>query len=691
MSAKYLDIVYPLDKAIFQHANLSADIPVSATVNSLPVGNSVEYVLDMGTSNEISVIDNIAPYEHIFQSVKAGEHTLDIFIIDPNGQRTDDYVHRNRIGVGDIIVAMGDSITAGEDDDILTDNWSSDGRVGPYVYLNGPEYGGFEPILTDCLTSIKGYPVVVVKEGIPGALSSAAVTRIGSILRKYPNARTWILAYGTNDSNHNISSSTYKNNLIYTINQIKSAIPQAVIYIPKIFYWTSGLVTKYHQSINDIVNSNPGVYWGADLDSLFRANHAQFNHLTGQAGTWFSTANTHHPNGIGVQKMAVLWKLALVDGVTLVTDGSVSSIGGTWTDDILIEGVNTVGLNKDNLLLIRKLKQVIPPAPGGTMLYGKFWEFMLSNSDTDFAGGSLKVTMRLENNLLPPVGAVSWKQFWIAHNTTILDTTRIVDPVSTNCQDLSALVNKKGRISSVVDLEAPVTKLTVEPGAPDGRNGWYRNPPKISLAGSDTTGMPISIKYKWDSGSEYTYAGPLYAPQGEHTLSYYSVDQSANNENVKSMVFKVGESGIVPENISISPNSGTIQSGVETIFTTVYDDANGYKDIRLACLLVNYTLNGSKCAYIKYDAGNNCLYLRDDANTIWLGGYPAGSSNIIENSYCRIDCAKTTISGSGPTLTIKWCVTIKPALIGSNQAYLNVSDYGRLKDSWENMGSYTIK
>ena len=87
------------------------------------------------------------------------------------------------------------------------------------------------------------------------------------------------------------------------------------------------------------------------------------------------------------------------------------------------------------------------------------------------------------------------------------------------------------------DVTPPVTTLSLSPGLPDGDNGWYTTPPSITLAANEA-----GVTYgQWDStgsGSWWSYAGPFAAPEGDHTLHYYSVDEAGNPETVQDRAVK---------------------------------------------------------------------------------------------------------------------------------------------------------
>jgi hypothetical protein len=142
---------------------------------------------------------------------------------------------------------------------------------------------------------------------------------------------------------------------------------------------------------------------------------------------------------------------------------------------------------------------------------------------------------------------------------------------------------------------------------------------------------------------------------------------------------------------SITPASGTGQVNVSQIFTATYSDADGWQNIQYVYFLISASTSATtNCFYGYYNQNTNLLYLRDDANSTWLGGYAPGSSNVIENSYTKIDCSLTTISSSGPIMTVNWAVTLKQPFTGAKNTYLYVRDDRNTYVSLTRVGTWTI-
>lgn len=113
----------------------------------------------------------------------------------------------------------------------------------------------------------------------------------------------------------------------------------------------------------------------------------------------------------------------------------------------------------------------------------------------------------------------------------------------------------------------PITLLGIEPSQPDGLNGFYRTSPSLTLSASSATDPNPTTYYFFDGNSPVIYSGtPVKAPEGVHTLFYYSVDNEGHKEETKSTQFRVDTippviSVITPVNNAILNSSTVLVKG----------------------------------------------------------------------------------------------------------------------------------
>ena len=100
------------------------------------------------------------------------------------------------------------------------------------------------------------------------------------------------------------------------------------------------------------------------------------------------------------------------------------------------------------------------------------------------------------------------------------------------------------------------TSLSVSPSSPDGKNGYYKTVPTIKIVVDNPSHLSYTIYYKWDDGDFVVYNGDeLKAPEGTHTLYYYSQDQFQHKESIHKQVFKVDSVKPLLKIISPADNS----------------------------------------------------------------------------------------------------------------------------------------
>ncbi len=152
-------------------------------------------------------------------------------------------------------------------------------------------------------------------------------------------------------------------------------------------------------------------------------------------------------------------------------------------------------------------------------------------------------------------------------------------------------------VLSSEDTVPPTTAVDVSPQQPDGENGWYRTAPTISLSANETA----TTYYHWDDRPDTTYTAAFTAPEGIHTLSYYSVDLVDNVEIFHYQMFKVDTTTpsapmfntifpINADNQNSFPVSGYADPGT-TVYITASDGTNEVTTTAIAGTTFNATLD----------------------------------------------------------------------------------------------------
>ena len=93
------------------------------------------------------------------------------------------------------------------------------------------------------------------------------------------------------------------------------------------------------------------------------------------------------------------------------------------------------------------------------------------------------------------------------------------------------------------DITPPRTTHALDPAQPDGANGWYKTPVKVTLDATDNDGGSgvDTTEYRFAGDEEWTaYSAPFtVSDPGRHTVEYRSTDADGNVESAKSVTFRI--------------------------------------------------------------------------------------------------------------------------------------------------------
>lgn len=288
----YVHLLEPAEGSVEPSQNLTAKASVCLNPSTHP-GWSVEFRLDGGARSEVVAG---APFEHVFNAVSYGEHSVEVRVLDDQGNPVsgENATHEvERAAIGDYLVAIGDSITAGVGDDVAEDDASLDDRNLE---------GGFTPILSDLLAAKRSRPVYIAMEGIPGITSASGLDRLPTVLAKHPKAKSYLILFGTNDANQtpSVPPEDFKANLQAMIDLIvQSGADPFLAKVPYSLKTTiNSAIQLYNQKIDELASENALLVTPPDFYSFFEDNQNLFS-------------DSFHPDGTGYQNMASLWSNVL--------------------------------------------------------------------------------------------------------------------------------------------------------------------------------------------------------------------------------------------------------------------------------------------------------------------------------------------------------------------------------------------
>lgn len=485
----------------------SSTLPVTATVGSsyVPNGGGVKFVLTNTSSSQTQTLYSTggsSPYTVSFTNLAKGTYTLDTFVVNASDTVQNGLADHDQaidIGIGDIITAVGDSITAGYPIHYTTypakiSDWtqalssstipiSLDDRNYPQQdYFNLQYEAGYVPQLNNMLSAYYGYPVFIMNEGVSSYQASSYATYMTST--QWANRESalapnkWMVNLGVNDANASVPTSTYATNM------------QTII---------SDLINVYHAAPSQIMVAKPMFIQSNATSSAFENAYlpqidalvAQ-NHLSTGPNFYAYYQNYYpalyndpiHPNAAGYAEMADLWSLPFMSPQNVQT----SQHAGTAT------------------LIWNSLSGYNPQVDGYKIEYG-------------IAPGNYTTTIDVGNVTTGTVAGLTGGQ---SYYFTVLgyysdSTSATVNPTAA-----------AGQVSMTVVPVPNVAITAIAPGAsvtgtvPFAANATATSPASISSIqflldgtnfGSAVTSSPYATSWNTD-----------YGDNGQHTLTALALD-----------------------------------------------------------------------------------------------------------------------------------------------------------------------
>ena len=202
-----------------------------------------------------------------------------------------------------------------------------------------------------------------------------------------------------------------------------------------------------------------------------------------------------------------------------------------------------------------------------------------------------------------------------------------------------------------------------------------------------------TIHYTTD-GSTPTNLSPVYTDpirvDTTSTLKAIAVKAGYADSNVAEATYNIAPWG--PTLISLSPTSGTFYcSCIKYTISAKYGHGRGQSYLRNCLLLINTSMSGANAIYLRYDRKTGKLYLRNDANTAWLGGYLPGSYATLSNRQVSIYVRETKVIKTTNDVTVQWKFSVKNSLKNTTcQAYLYADDAYSLNTGWQLFGTFNM-
>jgi len=142
-----------------------------------------------------------------------------------------------------------------------------------------------------------------------------------------------------------------------------------------------------------------------------------------------------------------------------------------------------------------------------------------------------------------------------------------------------------------------------------------------------------------------------------------------------------------PRVVAVSPGAG---SGAASAFRFFYSDADGAADISaVEAVIVGGGLTGVHACFVHASAGQ--FWLRNDANTAWLGPVAAGTPGRVANGQCLLAASGSSMAASGTSLVVTVALTFAAGFAGAKDTYMEATDRGGVSSGWLQAGTWTVR
>ncbi len=224
----------------------------------------------------------------------------------------------------------------------------------------------------------------------------------------------------------------------------------------------------------------------------------------------------------------------------------------------------------------------------------------------------------------------------------------------------------------------------------------------------------------WINGVQYAATTTFITTIGSQQVSVYTITVPADDPSTPevieggnegdTIIFRVGgyltdQTGVwhggtdvelnltvncPPSAVSVSPSGGSAMPSYFNPVYCVYEDPNGSNDLRDVYLMWN-TEPTDNIQQLRYDVLNQKLYIRNDENTGWIGGFAPGTNVQLTNSHITLDVSETTVVKTTTQVRITWRFAPKQPTTSVNwTSYLKAVDSLSQSTGWVSLGTRRI-
>jgi hypothetical protein len=440
--------------------------------------------------------------------------------------------------------------------------------------------------------------------------------------------------------------------------------------------------------------------------TLAITSHSSGQTVTSASVTIAGTATDSGRGGSGIT-------MVRVNGATAGNGSASGSTTANWSQPVtLVSGANTITVEAFDGAGNQSMQQItltatlpVAPVTGATILANLISPQNAGTSVTFTAAGSGGVAPRQYKFLVAQgAGGAQAVQGW---STT---ATYTWTPTTAGAYTVSVWVRSAGVTADVAQASAqmaytvntppvtPVASATIQASLASPRNA--NTPITFTAAASGGVG-PRQFKFRiaqgggaaqtvqdWSTATTYTWTPTTAAT---YTISVWARSAGVTTDAAQAsaqMPFVISAPAPAVTVMPATPSSG---SGSTQTFSLQYVDSVSANNVATAWVYfaANFSNNAANSCMAYYSRPNATLYLLDDSGTQWTPG-TLGSTATLQNSQCRVALASSSVSLSGPTLTLNLAMTFSSAFAGAKHVHLYGANAAGANSGWQDRGDWTV-
>ena len=103
----------------------------------------------------------------------------------------------------------------------------------------------------------------------------------------------------------------------------------------------------------------------------------------------------------------------------------------------------------------------------------------------------------------------------------------------------------------------------------------------------------------------------------------------------------------------------SVQPGQTFLINASFEDAGGVGQLDDVFALLNTGPVQVDGIYLRYDPDGNLMYMRNLADSAWMGGFSPGTANVANSSYATLLGQQSSAQVVGNTLNVTWAISLK--------------------------------